>query len=160
MTNLWRKYFTAIVCPTRIPTVAVIGTRKPTTHGKETTYKLASELARKDVVVVSELALGVGQYRPCSCMRRRWNRPCGATLRFTTYLSIKSPQFSRTHPKIWWCPHKRVQRNRHDCLPKQLFRAQLHRFRACRCNPYHRTCRSQWHAQHYCTHPCAARKSL
>lgn len=44
---------------TRVPTVAIVGTRKPTTYGKDITYKLASELAKKGVVIVSGLALGV-----------------------------------------------------------------------------------------------------
>lgn len=43
----------------RIPTIAIIGTRKPTAYGKEITYKLASELAKKGIVIVSGLALGV-----------------------------------------------------------------------------------------------------
>ena len=43
----------------RRPTVAIIGTRKPTAYGKEVTTKIASELAAKGVVVVSGLALGV-----------------------------------------------------------------------------------------------------
>lgn len=43
----------------RIPTVAIIGTRKPTAYGKDITYKLASELAKKGIVIVSGLALGV-----------------------------------------------------------------------------------------------------
>lgn len=43
----------------RIPTVAIIGTRKPTAYGKDVTYKLASELAKKGIVIVSGLALGV-----------------------------------------------------------------------------------------------------
>ncbi|NQW16105.1 MAG: DNA-protecting protein DprA [Chloroflexi bacterium] len=39
--------------------VAVIGTRKPTTHGKEACYLLAGELARNGVTVVSGLARGI-----------------------------------------------------------------------------------------------------
>lgn len=44
---------------TRVPTVAIVGTRKPTSYGKEITYKLATDLAKKGVVIVSGLALGV-----------------------------------------------------------------------------------------------------
>lgn len=44
---------------TRIPTVAIIGTRKPTAYGRQVTERFASELAAKGVVVVSGLALGV-----------------------------------------------------------------------------------------------------
>jgi len=43
----------------RPPVVAIVGTRKPTSYGKEVTFKLAYELAQKGVVIVSGLALGV-----------------------------------------------------------------------------------------------------
>lgn len=44
---------------TRLPSVAIVGTRKPTIYGKEVTHQLAYELARRGVVIVSGLALGV-----------------------------------------------------------------------------------------------------
>ena len=44
---------------TRLPTVAIVGSRKPTAYGKEVTYKLAHDLAKRGVVVISGLALGV-----------------------------------------------------------------------------------------------------
>jgi DNA processing protein len=40
-------------------TVAIVGTRKPTPYGKETTFALAYNLAKKGVVIVSGLALGI-----------------------------------------------------------------------------------------------------
>lgn len=43
----------------RIPTLAVVGTRKPTTYGVEVTNRLVGDLASKGVVIVSGLALGV-----------------------------------------------------------------------------------------------------
>ena len=43
----------------RVPSVAIVGTRKPTGYGKEVTYKLAYELAARGVVIISGLALGV-----------------------------------------------------------------------------------------------------
>ena len=43
----------------RIPTIAVVGTRKPTTYGKAVTTQLVAALAKKGVVIVSGLALGV-----------------------------------------------------------------------------------------------------
>jgi DNA processing protein len=43
----------------RRPTIAIVGTRKPTTYGREVTEQIASELARKGVVIVSGLALGI-----------------------------------------------------------------------------------------------------
>jgi DNA processing protein len=45
--------------PLRVPTVAIVGTRKPTPYGKEVTYQLSYELAKRGIVVVSGLALGV-----------------------------------------------------------------------------------------------------
>ncbi len=43
----------------RRPTVAIVGSRKPTPYGIEVTHRLAFELARNGVVVVSGLAYGV-----------------------------------------------------------------------------------------------------
>ena len=43
----------------RLPSVAIIGTRKPSSYGREVTQELASDLARRGVVIVSGLALGV-----------------------------------------------------------------------------------------------------
>lgn len=43
----------------RIPAVAVVGSRKPTHYGEEVTYKLAYELARAGVVIISGLAYGI-----------------------------------------------------------------------------------------------------
>ena len=39
--------------------VAIVGTRKPTSYGKEVTFNLAYRLAQKGVVIVSGLALGI-----------------------------------------------------------------------------------------------------
>ncbi len=41
------------------PTVAIVGTRKPTAYGKEVAYQLSNELARHGVMIVSGLALGI-----------------------------------------------------------------------------------------------------
>lgn len=43
----------------RTPTVAIVGSRKPTAYGREVASKLSSELARKGIVIVSGLALGI-----------------------------------------------------------------------------------------------------
>ena len=43
---------------TRITSVAIVGTRKPSPYGKEIAYKFAYELAKKGIVVISGLALG------------------------------------------------------------------------------------------------------
>jgi DNA processing protein len=39
--------------------VAIVGTRRPSTYGKEVTHRLASDLAKRGIVIVSGLALGV-----------------------------------------------------------------------------------------------------
>jgi DNA processing protein len=43
----------------RIPSVAIVGTRKPTRYGQEITYKLCYELATRGAVIISGMALGV-----------------------------------------------------------------------------------------------------
>jgi DNA processing protein len=43
----------------RIPTAAIVGTRKPTPYGRDVTYRLSYELASRGIVVLSGLALGV-----------------------------------------------------------------------------------------------------
>lgn len=43
----------------RVPSVAIVGTRKPSSYGKEVTQRLTYDLAKKGVVIISGLALGV-----------------------------------------------------------------------------------------------------
>jgi len=52
-------YYAGKLPSKRIPSVAIVGTRKPTAYGKEVTTRFAGELARKGVAIVSGLALGV-----------------------------------------------------------------------------------------------------
>ncbi len=52
-------YFIGDLPSERRPTVAIVGTRKPTAYGKEVTYQLAYDLAQKGIIIVSGLALGV-----------------------------------------------------------------------------------------------------
>ena len=54
-----RLYYIGELPAERIPTVAVVGTRKPTPYGIEVTNRLVYDLASKGVVIVSGLALGV-----------------------------------------------------------------------------------------------------
>ncbi len=51
--------YTGTLPTERVPTVAIVGTRKPTGYGRDVTHKIAFELASRGVVVVSGLALGV-----------------------------------------------------------------------------------------------------
>lgn len=52
-------HYTGTIPAVRCPSVAIVGTRKPTAYGKEVTHRLAYELAQKGAVIVSGLALGV-----------------------------------------------------------------------------------------------------
>ena len=52
-------YIAGKLPPVRVPSVAIVGTRRPTSYGKEVTYRLAYDLAKRGVVIISGLALGV-----------------------------------------------------------------------------------------------------
>lgn len=55
-------YFIGSLPTERLPdvkVVAIVGTRKPTSYGKEVTFDLAYKLAQKGVIIVSGLALGI-----------------------------------------------------------------------------------------------------
>jgi DNA processing protein len=52
-------YFIGSLPTERLPTVAIVGTRKPTSYGKEVTFNLAYKLAQKGIVIISGLALGI-----------------------------------------------------------------------------------------------------
>jgi DNA processing protein len=54
-----KLYYRGFIPKTRIPSVAVVGSRKPTAYGKEVTYQLAYDLAKTGLIIISGLALGV-----------------------------------------------------------------------------------------------------
>lgn len=54
-----RLYYAGVLPPERTVAVAIVGTRRPSSYGKEVTHRLASDLAKRGVVIVSGLALGV-----------------------------------------------------------------------------------------------------
>lgn len=54
-----KLYYIGTLPNVRHPAVAIVGTRKPTSYGKEVTYQLAYDLAKRGVVVISGMALGV-----------------------------------------------------------------------------------------------------
>lgn len=54
-----RLFYIGTIPTTRRASVAIVGTRKPTAYGREVTYRLAFDLAKKGIVIVSGLALGV-----------------------------------------------------------------------------------------------------
>jgi DNA processing protein len=52
-------YFIGKLPENRQPTVAIVGSRKPTAYGREVTYQLAFDLAKRGIIIVSGLAFGV-----------------------------------------------------------------------------------------------------
>lgn len=54
-----KLYYIGSLPEERRPSVAIIGTRKPTKYGTEVTQRLAFDLAKKGVVIISGMALGV-----------------------------------------------------------------------------------------------------
>lgn len=51
-------FFRGTIPVSRQTTVAIVGTRKPSSYGKEVTYTLARDLSKHGVIIVSGLALG------------------------------------------------------------------------------------------------------
>jgi DNA processing protein len=54
-----KLYFIGKLPDKRLPSVAIVGSRKPTSYGKEVTYQLAYDLARQGIVIISGMALGI-----------------------------------------------------------------------------------------------------
>ncbi len=52
-------YYIGKIPENRVPTLAVVGTRKPTSYGRDITDKLVHEIASRGVVIISGLALGI-----------------------------------------------------------------------------------------------------
>ena len=52
-------YYIGEIPEKRCITISIVGSRKPTSYGREVTEQLAGELARRGAVIVSGLALGV-----------------------------------------------------------------------------------------------------
>ena len=66
-------YYIGTLPAKRQPTITIVGTRKPTRYGQEITHKLAYELAKRGVVVVSGLALGVDGIAHRAALEARGN---------------------------------------------------------------------------------------
>lgn len=54
-----KLYYLGTLPEKRQPTVAIVGTRKPSAYGREVTERLAEELAGYGIIIVSGMALGV-----------------------------------------------------------------------------------------------------
>lgn len=54
-----KLYFIGKLPQNRQPTVAIVGSRRPTAYGKEVTYRIANDLASRGIIIVSGMALGV-----------------------------------------------------------------------------------------------------
>lgn len=54
-----RLHYAGVLPLDRRPSVAIVGTRRPSSYGKEVTQRLSHDLARHGVVIISGLALGV-----------------------------------------------------------------------------------------------------
>ncbi len=54
-----KLYYYGFLPEKRTPTVAVVGSRKPTRYGTEVTTRIVEDLARRGVIVVSGMALGI-----------------------------------------------------------------------------------------------------
>ena len=54
--------------PKRRPTVAIVGSRKPTDYGKSVNISLTTELAHRDVIIVSGLAIGHDSIAHQACL--------------------------------------------------------------------------------------------
>ncbi len=54
-----RFYFIGKLPKSRVPSVAIVGSRKPTNYGKEVTLKLAYDLAHYGITIISGMAIGV-----------------------------------------------------------------------------------------------------
>lgn len=63
-----KLYFIGKLPEDRIPTVAIVGTRKPTPYGREVTEKITTDLARRGVIIVSGLALGIDGIAHRACL--------------------------------------------------------------------------------------------
>lgn len=63
-----KLYYIGTLPPKRQPTIAIVGTRKPTAYGKEVAYKFAYDLAKRGVIIISGLALGIDAIGHRACL--------------------------------------------------------------------------------------------
>ena len=61
-------YYLGEIPKQRQPTIAIVGTRKPTSYGVEVTSRLASELTKRGFIIISGLALGTDALAHRACL--------------------------------------------------------------------------------------------
>jgi len=61
-------YYRGRLPEVRVASVAIVGARKPTAYGREVAHKLAQELAKQGVVIISGLALGIDGIAHRACL--------------------------------------------------------------------------------------------
>lgn len=62
-------YYSGILPQKRQISVAIVGSRKPTSYGREVTEQLASRLAQRGVIIISGLALGIDAIAHQACLK-------------------------------------------------------------------------------------------
>ncbi|HET6747458.1 MAG TPA: DNA-processing protein DprA [Candidatus Saccharimonadales bacterium] len=62
-------YYRGTLPETRLPSVAIVGTRKPSAYGKEIAHRLSTELAKEGIVIISGLALGIDGIAHRACLQ-------------------------------------------------------------------------------------------
>lgn len=72
LTNIFQTpkeiYFYGNLPTERRPSVAIVGSRKPTVYGREMTHKFAYALAQRGIVIISGLALGIDALAHRACL--------------------------------------------------------------------------------------------
>jgi DNA processing protein len=61
-------YFIGKIPETEVKTVAIVGTRKPTSYGKEVADRISRELSQAGILIVSGLALGIDGIAHRACI--------------------------------------------------------------------------------------------
>lgn len=63
-----KLYYLGILPEVSAPTIAIVGSRKPSNYGRETAYRLSYDLAQKGAIIISGLALGIDAIAHKACL--------------------------------------------------------------------------------------------
>ncbi|MGI6612402.1 MAG: DNA-processing protein DprA [Candidatus Nanosyncoccaceae bacterium] len=117
-------YFYGKLPEKRQPSVAIVGSRRPTTYGREMVHKFAYALAQQEIVIISGLALGIDALAHKACLEAggttlavlggglnditpRSNQPLGREI-----LRNGGAILSEYEPSAPILPHQFLERNR------------------------------------------------